>query len=94
MGEVPKIIDEIYVVHLGQGDISDYRFTAEFATHDKELAENWVNKYNRIVAENRDRICAYEFVDGDVPYGYWEPYCYNLIKYNEPEAMYRTIKIR
>ena len=40
---------EIYAVYCSIGSYDDYFKWVEFVTKDKEIAERWVEKYNRVL---------------------------------------------
>ncbi len=78
----------IYLVQVCSGQYEDYREREMFATADKERAEKWRDKYNRIIDNNKDRIKHYyDDQDWNKP----EPFWYDEINCNLPTA--RVIEI-
>lgn len=81
----------IYVVYVAQGERDDYHKYNIFATLNKSKAEQWKDKYNRIIQNNKERIRKY-YNDGnyDKPHLFW----YNELAYDTPCANIREIPIR
>lgn len=81
----------IYLVQMCSGQYEDYREHHIFATVDKERAERWCDKYNRIIENNKDRISHY-YDDGN--YDKPEPFWYSHIIYDSPIAIVEEIEFR
>lgn len=78
----------IYLVMVCSGEHDDYTERHIFATTNKDTAEKWRDKYNRIIDNNKDRIIHYyDDQDCDKP----EPFWYNEINWDLPTA--RVIEI-
>ncbi len=53
-------MNKMYLVKITEGRYSDETFTyPKFVTEDKEKAEAWIKKFNKIISNNRDRIDAW-----------------------------------
>ena len=81
----------IYLVAVCSGEYEDYTEHNIFATTDKDKAEKWRDKYNRIIDNNKDRINNY-YDDRD-----WvkpEPFWYDKINYDLPKARIREVELR
>lgn len=83
--------DVIYLVKVGQGSCDDYHEHEIFATIDKELADEWVIKFNRILDENLERIKCYYDDDN------WDKaplFLHDDIAYDTPNALISKVKLR
>jgi hypothetical protein len=89
----------IYLVMICSGAYEDYTERHIFATADKEKAEKWQDKYNLIIANNKDRISKYytdqdwhELSNGSFrkPFPFW----YTEIRYYKPIAKVVEIEWR
>ena len=78
----------IYIAALGAGTYEDYAERAIFCSFDKLKVKNWVNQFNRIIENNRDKIESYSVLDGE------EPFWYEYIKWEMPKAILRKAPIR
>lgn len=81
----------IYLVMVCNGQHEDYTERHIFATTDKDKAEKWRDKYNRIIDNNKDRINHY-YDDGD--YNKPVPFWYEAINWDFPTAQVREIELR
>ena len=81
----------IYLVMVCSGQYEDYTERHIFATADKDTAEKWRDKYNRIIDNNKDRINHYyDDNDWDKP----EPFWYDEINWDLPTAQVQEIALR
>jgi len=83
--------DVMYLVKICSGMYEDYTEQNIFVTRDKDKAKKWVDRYNRIVDENVDRIQTY-YDDGD--YDKPELYCYWILAYDNPNSIIEKLKVR
>lgn len=81
----------VYIVLLCSGQWDDYHETPIFVTLDKEKAENWVCRFNRIIEENQERILG--FYD-DEDYSKPEPFWWNKLSDGRPMARIQETKLR
>lgn len=81
----------MYVVKIGFGEGCDFVEGIEFITKDEEKAVDWVNRYNRIIQDNKQRMIDFEnkAEDNDV-----FPLWYDLILYTEPIARVEEVDYR
>ena len=84
-------MEEIYIAVIGQGEYGDYYESEIFASFDKDKVEKWVSKFNKIVEDNRDRICSH-YDDGD--YNKNDLFWYDYISYSRPIAIITTVEFR
>ena len=84
-------MNEMHIVYVSSGEYDDYRERNMFVTHDKSKAEKWVLRYNKIVADNYNRIQNYY---DDENYEKPEPFCYDDIHWDKPTAHCKTIEVR
>lgn len=78
----------MYVAILTMGDSVDYRESNVFCSVDKNKVENWVNRFNNIINNNRERINKYECCEEE------QPFWYDYIKWENPYAIMEEIPIR
>ena len=83
---------EIYIVKIGTGSYDDYYEREEFACFDLEKAQKWVDRFNKIIDENRKRIQA--FYSDPAVYRSDQPFWHDFIKYEDPNAMLTRVDIR
>lgn len=83
-------VEEIYIIILCAGVHEDYSKTLLFATFDEKVAENWVDRFNNIIINNKERIDNY-YDDGD--YDKPDLYLYDLIK-DPPFAKFKKLNIK
>ena len=81
----------IYLVNVCSGQYEVYTEREIFATADKERAEKWRDKYNRIIDNNKERIKHY-YDDGN--YEKEQPFWYDKINYDSPMARVIEVKWR
>ena len=82
-------MEKIYVAIIGTGEHSDYYENSIFCSENKEMVENWVNKFNNLIEKNNNRIYNYDIDnDNDVPL--W----YDFINYECPTALMRETELR
>ena len=84
-------VEEIYIIILCAGAYEDYSETLLFATFDEKVAENWVDRFNNIIINNKERIDNY-YDDGD--YDKPDLYLYDLIKWDPPFAKFKKLNIK
>ena len=80
----------VYIVLECTGSYEDYREYPIFATFDKDKADKWVAKFNRIIFDNQDRIYNF-YYDND--YSKQEPLWYERIS-EKPMARVVEVKIK
>ena len=78
----------IHVVILAEGEYDDYRERILFYTENEDTAVKWCKRHNRIVEANYERLNSF-YDDGD--YDKPEPFMHDYIKYQTPQAIFRTI---
>ena len=78
----------IYIAILGAGTYDDYAEQVIFCSFNKLKVKNWVNRFNRIIENNRDRIESYSVLNGK------EPFWYEYIKWEMPRALLQEAPIR
>jgi len=83
----------MYLVSIMTGDTSGYSRQIQFATHNLEVAQKWVDKYNKIITDNSERLKSIEY-DDDKDDGFYFPYLYFLVNYENPKAIIQIIKIK
>jgi len=76
--------DVAYLVSIRSGDIYDFGIENIFITKDYEKAEKWIEKFNKIIRDNQDRIENYYKTDED--YMKEQPLWYERIYSNDPVA--------
>jgi len=76
--------DKIYVAAIGLGIGEDYRVDNIFSS-DETTVRNWVNRFNKIVGDNKDRIIDSENCDV-----FW----YDYVKWYEPMAFLEVVELR
>lgn len=81
---------EMHLVTIATGSYDDYHESSIFVTDDKEKALLWVEKYNKIIKDNTDRIVNYVFKEEQEK----EPFWYWLIAYEKPIAIVRQVEHR
>lgn len=76
------IYPKTYLVVVATGCYDDYIENVIFVTNDKDKADSWVTRYNKIIDDNLDRIREFPIQDpeNDEPFWYW------LINYQDPFA--------
>ena len=77
----------MYLVLVATGSYDDYNENPIFVTQDKKKALSWVNRYNKIIKDNTDRINRFKFKKK-------EPFCYWLIQYEQPVAIVKEVELR
>lgn len=82
--------ESLYLVVVATGSYDDYFEKIKFATEDEEKALLWVNKFNRILAENKDRLNNYCFTKNQEK----EPFWYGFVHYQEPNALIRKTELK
>lgn len=83
--------DVAYLVSIRFGDIYDFGIENAFITKDYEKAEKWIEKFNKIVQNNYDRINHY--YDDDI-FHKTPPLWFEKIYSNEPVARLEEIEFR
>lgn len=79
---------ECYAVFIGFGQYEDYHADLRFVTFSKEQAQNWVNKYNKIVENNFERLDNFNIDESLLPLYYQE------IIQDEAHAFFEKTKVR
>tara|TARA_R110000803_G_scaffold210269_1_gene281642 strand:+ start:46 stop:312 length:267 start_codon:yes stop_codon:yes gene_type:complete len=82
--------ENLYLVVVATGSYDDYFENIKFATEDEEKALLWVNKFNRILEENKDRLNNYCFTKDQEK----EPFWYDFVHYQEPNALIRKTELK
>lgn len=82
-------MENIYIVSIYHADENCRE--NKFATHDKNDAEKFCNKFNRIIQNNRERIESYY---NDYNYNKPSPLWYDLIYMNRIIAIFEELKIK
>lgn len=77
----------IYAVEITEGMSHEIYSYIHFVTHDKALAERWVERFNKIIDDNRDRVTEAYNRDEDCFWCDW-------IVYENPHAEVREIEYR
>ena len=80
----------MHLVMVATGSYDDYNESPIFVTENKEKALLWVEKYNKLIKDNTDRINNYVFKEQQEK----EPFWYWLIQYEQPTAMIRKVEYR
>jgi hypothetical protein len=83
---------EIYIVKISTGSHDDYYESDEFACFDKEKAQIWVDRFNKIIDNNRIRIN--KFHSDPAMYESDQPFWHDFIKYEEPNAVWTKVDIK
>ena len=78
----------IYVAIVAMGKHEDYYENSIFCSTDKTKVEKWVNRLNKIIEDNTERIKKYN------DYTKEQPYWYDYINWEFPLALIREIPIR
>jgi len=86
-------IDNMFLVNIQVGDMSGYEIQPQFCTDDLELAQKWITRYNKIISDNTERIESIKY-DDEKDDGFYFPYLYFLIKYDNPKAIIKEITKR
>ena len=81
----------IYLVVVCSGQYDDYFEQRVFGTLDKDRAEKWVKKYNKIIENNQHRI---EHYYDDQNWDKLESFWYDKIYYDRPKARIREVQLR
>ena len=84
----------IYLVQLCSGQYEDYTQNEVFATTDKERAEKWCDKFNKIIEDNEDRIDKYYDDDDCDDYDKEHPFWYDIMMYDCPTARFVKVELR
>ena len=78
----------VYVATIGIGSYGEYRENSIFCSTDKEKVEKWVNRLNKIIEDNTERIKKYECCEKE------QPFWYDYINWESPNALMREIPVR
>lgn len=81
--------ETLYIVKIATGQCEDYYEAFQFATTSKGKAERWVERFNKIIDDNRERITDSE-LDSDYNSLFW----HNYIVYEEPAALIEETELR
>ena len=82
-------MSKIYLAIEISGSHEDYRECVVFATEVESTADDWVNRYNKLIAIKKGMIKGFQVEDGKpVPFLYW------LVEYEDPSAEVIEIDIR
>lgn len=76
---------DMYIAFIGSGTYEGYYESMIFASNDKNKVDNWVDRFNRIIRDNYDRVS--ECSDNEC---FW----YDLIIYERSMAFMRTVSVR
>lgn len=79
-----------YLVYVGTWDFESFFTKEKFVTDNKEYAEYWVNKFNRIIDNNAERIMCNFDDEGTRKILLWEAF----IVLDKPIAGYKEIEFR
>ena len=78
----------VYVAIVAMGSPEDYIENSIFCSTDKKKVEDWVNRLNKIIDDNTERIKKYDDYEKE------KPYWYDYINWESPLAIMREIPIR
>ena len=83
---------EIYIACVTYGEYIDYYEIDIFASEDKEKVEKWINRYNKIIVENCDRLneISMDYPDADLSDYFW----HDIIMCHRPRAIIKTCELR
>ena len=84
-------MNKMYLVEIDGEEYEDSYDFQVFVTDNKFKAILWVNKFNRIMEANIDRIQSF-YNDND--YTKREPYLWSSLSSDKPTASYRGIEYR
>ena len=76
----------IYVASIATGEYDDYDENDVFCSFDKLKVEKWINKFNNIITNNKNRISEFDNDNDDKT-----PYLYEYIINREPSALMKEI---
>lgn len=82
---------ECYAVFIGSGQYDDYHAFLQFVTFSEKKAENWVDKYNKIVEDNFERLLNF---NDNSDYAKKLPFCHDMIVYEKAHAFFEKTKLR
>ncbi len=79
----------MYIVIVSTGRYDDHYENQQFVTNDKQIADIWVEKFNRIIDNNLERINSFDIMSTGS-----EPLWYDFIISEEPTAYTFEIEYR
>lgn len=82
-------MQKIYIAAIVTGDQYDNSTHNIFATEDKQRVEKWIERYNKIINDNKKRINDFD-IESESP----TPFMYDEIQYNDPIAIMREVELR
>jgi hypothetical protein len=81
---------KLYIVIVAKGSYEDYYEESKFATLDKKKAELWVEKFNRIIDDNKERLQKAAYSDEEhINYFWWD-----YVGWDTPMASFSEIEFR
>jgi len=78
----------VYIAIIAMGKYEDYIENNIFCSIDKTKVENWVNRLNKIIEDNTERIKKYDNYTKEQPF--WGDYIY----WENPVAIMQEVPIR
>lgn len=78
----------LYLITITTSLWGDIWIIPHFATLDKEKAEKWVERFNRIVEDNRERLNNFDLNSSDNT-----PFWHDYILYENPWSSLKEIKL-
>ena len=86
----------MYIVKVCMGECEDYTEYLKFVTENIEVAEKWVNRYNKIIKDNKERIqtISNKIHKTDFEENIITPLWFYDILYENPEAQIEKIQVR
>lgn len=82
-----------YIVIVTDGRAYEWTEYNKFVTQDKRYAEKWVEQFNRVMKNHKDRIS--KFVQSDAFMNSEKEFSlHEYVHYNDPSASYREIELR
>ena len=82
--------EKIHLAIIAMGHYEDYKETIVFSSKDEVKVQLWVDRFNKIIADNKDRMAKFVFEDDYIhePLWYWE------ILYESPSAKTKEVELR
>ena len=81
-------VKKIYVAMIATGRYDDYYETPVFASEDESKVNNWVERFNKIIKDNRERIVSYKDNLDE------QPFWFDCVMWESPRALMAGIPIR
>ena len=77
----------VYIAVIGSGEYEDYSETMVFCSFDKNIVQTWINRFNKIIEENEQRIKSNYEKDIDC---FWS----SCVVYEYPVAFIDTVVMK